>query len=197
MRLENVLRRFDEAILQLHTGKFGFAQPKVQYLGFVPSENGVSASTDKMKAVRKYPTPTNVREVRAFLGLASFYRRLVPNFAQIAKPLTTFTRKDQKFELGPSQKEAFEGLKDMLCTTPVLAHPNFELPFILTTDASKLAVAAVLSQVQDVVERPIPYASRQMKRAEQAYSASESEMLAVVWATKFFRCYLHGKKFPG
>jgi len=195
LSLENVLRRFDEANLQLHPRKCVFAQPKVQYLGFVLSENGVSASTDKVKAVREYPTPTNVRQVRVFLGLASFYRRLVPNFAQIAKPLTTLTRKDQKFEWGPSQREAFEGLKDKLCTTPVLAYPNFELPFILTTDASKLAVAAVLSQVQDGVERPIAYSSRQMNKAEQAYSASESEILALVWATKFFRCYLHGKKF--
>jgi len=93
-RLENVLRRFDEANLHLHPGKCVFAQSKVQYLGFVLPENGVSASTDKVKAVREYPTPTNVTEVRAFLGLASFYRRLVPNFAQIAKPLTTLTRKD-------------------------------------------------------------------------------------------------------
>ena len=152
----------------------------MQYLGFVLSENGVSPSTDKVKAVRGYPTPTNVREVRLFFGLASFYRRLVPNFAQIAKPLKTLTRKDQKFEWGPSQKEAFEGLKDKLCTTPVLTYPNFELPFILTTDASKLAVAAVLSQVQDGVERPKAHASRQMSRTEQAYSASELEMLALV-----------------
>jgi len=86
---------------------------------------------------------------------------------------------------GPCQKEAFEGLKDKLYTTPVLAYPNFELPFILTTDASKLAVAAVLSQVQDGVDRPIAYASRQMNRAEQAYNASESEMLALVWAKNF------------
>jgi len=195
LRLENVLRRFDEASLQLHPKKCVFTQPEVQYLGFVLSGNGVSASTDKVKAVREYPTPKNVTEVSAFLGLASFYRKLVPNFAQIAKPVTTLTMRDQKFEWGPSQKEAFEGLKDKLCTTPALAYPNFELPFILTTDASKLTVAAILSQVQDGVERPIAYASRQLNRAEQLYSASELEMLALVWATKFFRCYLHGKKF--
>ena len=94
------------------------------------------------------------------------------------------TRKDQKFEWGPSQREAFEGLKDKFSSTPILAYPNFELPFILTTDASKLAVAAFLSQVQDGVERPIAYASRQMNKAEQAYRASESEMLALVWAKK-------------
>jgi len=77
----------------------------------------------------------------------------------------------------------------------VLAYPNFELPFILTTDASKVAVAAILSQVQDGVENPIAYASRQLNKAEQSYAASEIEMLALVWATKYFLCYLYGKKF--
>jgi len=86
LRLENVLRRFDEANLQLHPKKCVFAQPEVHYLGFVLSELGVSASTDKVKAVREYPTPKNVREVRAFLGLASFYRKLVPNFADCKTP---------------------------------------------------------------------------------------------------------------
>ena len=127
----------------------------MQYLGFVLSENGVSASTDKVKAVREYRTPINVREVSAFLDLCSFYRRLVSSFAQISKPLTTLTRKDQKFECGPSQMEAFRGLKDKLRTTTVLAFPKFEMPFILTTDVSKLAVKAVLCQVQDDMERPI------------------------------------------
>jgi len=86
-------------------------------------------------------------------------------------------------------------MKDKLCTMPVLAYPNFELPFILTTDASKIAVAAILSQVQNGVERPIAYASRQMNKAEQAYTASEAELLALVWATKYFRCFLYGKQF--
>ena len=111
LRLENVLRRFDEASLQLHPKKCVFTQPEVQYLGFVLSNNGVSASTDNGKTVRKYPTPKNVTEIRAFLVLASFYSKLVPTFAQIAKTLTTSTRKDHKFEWGPSQREAFEGLK--------------------------------------------------------------------------------------
>jgi hypothetical protein len=77
----------------------------------------------------------------------------------------------------------------------VLAYPNFEIPFILTTDASKVAVTAILSQVQDGVENPIAYASRQLNKAERSYTASEIEMLALVWATKYFRCYLYGKKF--
>ena len=195
LRLENVLHRFDEANLQLHPGKCVFAQPQVQYLGFILSRDGISASPDKVKAVRQYPTPKSVKDFRAYLGLASFYRRLVPNIARIAKPLTTLTRKDQKFIWGPSQQEAFEKLKSELCSISVLAYPNFKLPFNLTTNASKVGIAAILSQVQDELERPIAYASKQLNTAEQAYTASEAEMLALVWATKYFRCYLYGTKF--
>jgi hypothetical protein len=117
-----------------------------------------------VKAVRQYPTPKNVEDVRAFLGLISFHQRLVPDFAQIAKSLTLLTRKKQEFTWGPKQQEAFEMLKYRLCTTPVLAYPNFSLPFILTTDASETAEGAILSQVQDGVERPISYASRQKNK---------------------------------
>ena len=102
-----------------------------------------------MKAMKNYPTPSNVR---SFLGFASFYRRLVPNFAELAKPLASLTRKDQNFAWWPSLQEAFENLKEKLCTTPVLAYPDFSQPFILTTDASNVTVAAILSQVQDSVE---------------------------------------------
>jgi hypothetical protein len=194
-RLKNVLQRFDKANLQLQPEKCVFAQSRVQYLGFVLTEDGVSASPEKVKAVQNYPVPKSVKDVRAFLGLASFYRRLVQGFAEMAKPLTELTRKDREFTWGPSQQKAFEELKVRLCTTPVMAYPNFELPFILTTDASKRAVAAILSQVQHAVERPIAYSSRQMNKAEQAYSASEAEMLALVWATKHFRCSFYGKRF--
>jgi hypothetical protein len=128
----------------------------VKYLGYVLSEKGVSAAEDKVKAVRQYLTPPrNAKDVTAFLGLASFYLRLLPNFAEIAKSLTTLTREDQKFICGPSQQKAIEETKCKLCNMPVLVYPNFELPFILTTDASKTAVAAILSQVQDSQERPI------------------------------------------
>jgi len=112
----------------------------------------------------------------------------------MAKPLTSLTRKNQPFVWGPSQQEAFEGMKDRLGTSPVLAYPKFNLPFILPTDASKLAVAAVLSQVQDCPEGPIAYARRQMDTGERNYSVTDAEMLASVWAAKYFRCYLYGKR---
>jgi hypothetical protein len=104
---------------------------------------------DKIKAIRQYPIPKGVKDVRAFIGLASFYRRLVPDFAELAKPLTTLTRKDQQFTWDSSQQDVFESLKERLCSAPVLAFPDFKLPFILTTDAPKVAIGAILSQVQN------------------------------------------------
>ena len=133
--------------------------------------------------------------MRSFLGLASFYRRLVLNFAHIAKPMTGLLRKDARFVWSERQQSRFEALKSALFSKQVLTYPNFDSPFILTTDASNIAVAAILSQVQYGVERPIRYASRQMNSAEQNYSASEDEMVAVTWGTRQFRCYLFGKHF--
>jgi hypothetical protein len=95
--------------------------------------------------------------------------------------------------MGRTAAAAFEKLKEILCSDQVLAYPDFNSQFILTTDASKAAVAAILSQVQDGVQRPIAFASRQMNKAEQNYGASEAEMLAGLRATKNFRCYLYGR----
>ena len=106
--------------LQQHPGLCEFAKSQVQYLGFILSVNGVAASSDKVKAVREHQIPKNDKDVRA-LRLASFYRRLLPNFAEAAEPLTIFTRKIQNFTIGPSQQEAFEDLTNRLSTTPVLA----------------------------------------------------------------------------
>ena len=163
-RLEEVLRRIDEANLELYPEKCVTAQPEVRYLGYVLSEKSISASPDKVTAVNQ--APKNIKQVRAFLGLASFYIRFVPNFSEIAKALTALTRKDRQFTWGPQKQQAFQSMKDRLCITPVLAYPNFELPFILTTDASKVAIGAILSQVQDGKERPIAYANRQLNTAK-------------------------------
>jgi len=194
-RLGHVLERFDRTNLKLQPGKCVFAQPQVEYLGYIFSREGIRASPDKTNAVRNFPVPRNVKEVRSFLGLASFYRRLVPNFAQIAKPMTGLLRKDTRFVWLEQQQAAFEALKAALSSEQVLAYPNFDSQFILTTDASQTAVAAILSQTQDGVERPISFASRKLNPAESRYSASELEMLAVSWATRHFRCYLYGKQF--
>ena len=135
LRLGNALERCDKANLQLHIGKGVFAQPKLNYLGYVLSDKGASSSAEKVMAVKEYPTPKNARDFRPFLGLASFYRRLVTKFAEVANPMTMLTRMSQEFIWSPSQQEAFENMKNKLCSTTVLAYSNFELPFILTNDA--------------------------------------------------------------
>jgi hypothetical protein len=193
--LENVLQSFDQANVQLLPGNFVFAQAQVHYLRFVLSEQGVAASPGKIKAVKNYPLPKNVKDVREFLRLASFYRKLLDNFDAEAKPLTELTKKDRPFIWGPEQQKTFESLKDKLCKALELAFPDFSLLFNLTTNASKTAVAVMLSQIQNGVERPISYGTRQLNKAEQAYSASESEMLALVWTSKQFRNYQFGKQF--
>jgi hypothetical protein len=96
-RLSHILERFERTNLQLQRAKCKFAQPQVEYLGYIASKDGIRASPDKTKAVKNFPVPKNVKEVRSYLGLASFYRRLVPKFAQIAKPLSELLRSDAPF----------------------------------------------------------------------------------------------------
>jgi hypothetical protein len=154
-----VLQRFEKVNLLLQPGKCPFALPQVNYLGYVVSRDGFTASPEKVLAVRKYQVPKNVKEVRSFLGFASFYRRLVPRFAEIAKPMTQLIRKDTQFKWESSQQAAFEKLKEVICSEQVLAYPDFKSQSILKTDASKVAVVAVLSQVQDGVERPVAFSN--------------------------------------
>ena len=194
-RLGHVLESFVRANLQLQPSKCVLAQPQVEYLGYVISRDGNRASPDKTTAVKNFPVPRNTKEVRSFLELASFCRRLVPKFAQIAKPLMKLLRKDMPFAWTERQNSAFENLKTYLCSEQVMAYPDFSSQFILTANASKVPVAPILSQVQDGVECPISFASRQLNSAEQNYSASEGEMLAVSWGTYHCRCYLYGKRF--
>jgi hypothetical protein len=138
------------------------------------SREGIFASPDTVKAVREYPTPKNIKDMRLFLGLASFYTRLIPKFADLAKPLTDLTRKETEFIWEERQETAFRSLKEKLCSSEILAYPDFKSDFILTTDASKVGVAAIVSKVKNGVERPLSYASRQLNRAEQNYSASDN-----------------------
>ena len=110
-RLSHVLERFDRANLQLQHGKCVFAQPQVEYLGYILSRNGMRASPEKTKAVKNSPIPKNVKELRSFLGLASFYRRLVQKFAHIAKPMSELLRKDTPVVWTERKQSAFEALK--------------------------------------------------------------------------------------
>jgi len=146
-RLEHVLRRLDRANLQLQPAKCVSAQAQVQYLGYVVSRDGITASPDKLEAVRRYAVPKNAVDIRSSLGLASFYKRLVPKFAEIAKPLTELIRKDVQFKWEERQQTAFKKIK-RFCVQSKFWPTLILTQFVLTTDASRVAVAGLLSQVQ-------------------------------------------------
>ena len=131
--------------------------------------------------------------MQQFIGLANYYRR---NFATIAKPLHLLTEKNVSFEWSRKAAEAFAQLKQRLTSPPVLAHPDFSLPFILHTDASSSGLGAVLSQKHaDGKEHVVAYASRTLSKSERRYCATRRELLAVVVFTKQFRPYLLGRHF--
>ena len=161
------------------------------------SAKGVSTDPAKVDAVKHWRQPANVTEVRSFLGLASYYRRFIQDFAEIAAPLHRLTCKspERKFHWTPECEHAFKDLKQKLVTAPVLAFPCFDGEFIVDSDASDYGLGAVLSQKQDGHERVIAYASRVMEDREKRYSVTKKEMLAMVYAIKHFRHYLYGRPF--
>jgi transposase InsO family protein len=193
MRL--VFERVREANFKLSVGKCTFAVPEVVYLGHVVNKDGVAPDPSKVKAVRGFPRPKTVRDVRAFLGLSGYYRAFIRNYAAMSRPLTQLTKKDEKFIWTDSQQRAFDDLKAALTSESVLAHPRFDQPFILSTDASDYAISAILSQLQNGKERPISFASRMLNAAERNYSTTQKELLAVVFGTQIHRCFLYGRKF--
>ena len=185
-------QRAEISILQ----KCKFASDQVLFLGHIVSSQGVHTDPAKIQAVSLIPEPLNVEHVRSFLGLAGYYRRFIPNFATIAAPLVALTKKATKFTWQDSQRHAFQTLKASLCNAPILAYPQLDQPFIVQTDASDLGLGAVLTQRdKSGNERVISYASRALSEREKAFSATEKEALAVVFALEQFRVYLLGVHF--
>ena len=191
--LHSVFLRLRDARLKLKPRKCFLAMKEVEYLGFRVSGEGIIADPKKIEAVQNYPTPADVKQVRSFLGLASYYRRFIPNFSVIARPLYALTKKDAVFVWCDFCEEAFAQLKALLTQAPILAFPDFASSFRLETDTSGLGLGAVLSQEQDDgTMRPIAYASRTLQPHERNYGSTELEALGVVWAVRHFRQYLYG-----
>jgi transposase InsO family protein len=194
-RLVLILDRLRKAGLKLKPSKCSLLQKRIHFLGHVVSEDGIATDPLKVQAVVEWPEPTNTREVRSFVGLCSYYRRFVQDFARIAEPLHKLTGKRVKFEWDSACQLAFEKLKGRLVTSPILAMPQDEGQYRLDTDASDDAIGAVLSQIQNGEERVIAYASRLLNRAERNYCVTRRELLAVVYFCKQFRTYLLGRQF--
>ncbi|KAL7724485.1 hypothetical protein ACLKA6_007314 [Drosophila palustris] len=193
--LGEVLRRLRQANLRLNRAKCKFFRRSLVYLGHVISGEGIHTDPDKIAAVRELQPPTTCRELRRCLGIASWYRRFVPNFADIVQPMSLLLKKGQKWDWKLEQQAAFEELKARLTEAPVLACPDFSEKFVLQTDASDCGLGAVLTQQHQGAERVIAYVSRRLVKAEENYSATEKECLAIVWAIRKLRCYLEGYRF--
>ncbi|GJZ30733.1 putative reverse transcriptase domain-containing protein [Tanacetum coccineum] len=156
----------------------------------VSNENGIHMDLSKIEAVKNWKAPTTPSEIRSFLGLAGYYRRFIANFSKIAKPLTSLTQKNKKYEWGVEQEEAFQTLKDNLCNAPILSLPDGVEDFVVYCDASNQGLGCVLMQRGKV----IAYASRQLKIHEKNYTTHDLELGAVVFALKTWRHYLYGTK---
>jgi hypothetical protein len=194
--LEQVFRRFRESGLRLNLTKCHFGHEEISLLGHIITKDGIRVDPDKISKVQGIPAPTNVKEVRAFLGLAGYYRRFVPQFSRIAAPLNRLLAKRQEFQWTPSCERAFQTLKDYLTSAPLLARPDVRKGYVLQTDASTVGLGAVLSQLgEDGKERVLAYASRGLTPAERNYSVTELECLAIVWAVEKFDQYLTGSHF--
>lgn len=194
--LQLVMDKLREAGLTVNMKKSKFFQNKLKFLGHVVSSDGIQVDSEKTQAIRDFPIPTNLKALQRFLGMAGWYHRFVPNFSQIAEPLTALKRKGVQFKLSEECQEAFEVLKCYLMESPILGHPDFNLPFVVYTDASGIGLGAVLCQQRSPGnEEIIAYASRTLNKAERNYSTTEQECLAVVWALEKWRYYLEGHYF--
>jgi len=193
--LEQVFQRISAAGLKLNPKKCSFLQSEVKYLGHKVSENGIQTDEEKIAAVKTWPRPKDLSELRSFLGLCTYYRRFVPGFATVAGPLHELSRKNQPFKWLEQQEIAFQKLKTLLCSAPVLAYPVPGKMFILDTDASNTGLGGVLSQNIDGQEKVIAYYSRSLGHAERNYCVTRRELLAALECTKHFHKYLYGQQF--
>ena len=194
-KLIEVFERLREHNLKIQPDKCEFLTRECVYLGHVISEHGIKPDERKVKAVLNFPEPTNVKEIKSFLGLSGYYRKFIESYSAKAKPLTNLLKKDTKFEWTEDCQKSFDSLKKSLCSEPILKYPDFSKPFILTTDASNKALGAILSQGEIGKDLPIAYASRTLSKSENNYSTTELECLAIVYGVKQFRPYLYRRKF--
>lgn len=194
-KFNKLAERLRNANLRLQPDKCEFLRKEVSYLGHTISEQGIKPDPNKISAVKNFPRPKNAKNIKQFLGLAGYYRRFLPKFSNTVKPLTALLQKDQVFKWQEPQENAFVTLRDQLCEEPILQHPDFTRPFVLTTDASGYAIGGILSQGELGKDKPIAYASRLLNKAEQNYSTIEKESLAIVYCTNHFRPYLYGNRF--
>lgn len=190
-----VFDRFRKTNFKIQLDKSEFLKQTVKFLGHIITPEGILPNPDKIEAIVKFPIPNTKKEIQSFLGLIGYYRKFIKDCSKLTRPLTSCLKKGAKIEHTKEFVESFETCKKILTNSPLLQHPDFSKPFILTTDASKYALGSVLSQGVVGSDKPIAYASRTLNESEKNYSVVEKELLSLVWSTQYFRPYLYGRRF--
>lgn len=193
--LQKVFDRLHLAGLKVNFDKCQFCRSELKYLGYIVDKFGLRPDPAKVEAILNIPAPKTVKEVRRFIGTASWYRRFVPNFSTIVAPLSNLTKKKVNWRWTPECEGSFKMLKEYLVTAPILTCPDFERTFYVQTDASAYGIGAVLTQNFDDGEKVICYLSRSLTSQERKYSSVERECISCIWAVEKLRHYLDGFHF--
>ena len=191
--LAEVLACITKHNLQLQWKKCRWGSTSLRFLGFIISGDGIRMDPAKVAAINDYPRPTSVKSLQRFLGMITFSLRFIPNLALVTFPLRQLLKKGVSFSWDPACEDSFRRLKTMVKESGLLAHPNFDRPFTLQTDASNQGLGAVLLQADcHGQEKAVAFISRTLTPAERNYSTTEKELLAIVWSFQRFHPYLHG-----
>ena len=191
--LQKIFNRLIAAGLTLKPSKCKIAVQNVKYLGHILSPKGIRPNPEKVEVIKNYPIPKTVTQVRRFLGMTQYYRRFQTNYANLAKPLQNLTKNDVEYKWTDSCQKSFDKLIENLTTAPLLAYPDCNKPFILSCDASDVAIGFILSQYgEDSLEHVIEYAGRSLRKSELNYTVTDKEALAIVEGFRKFHTYLYG-----
>ena len=193
--LELLFQRLWENNLTINLEKSHFFRSEVKFLGHILTSTGIKPDPEKIETIQNFSRPRNLKELRGFLGLINFYTKFSKNHAAKIVPLLELLKKGIKWSWDDKTERTFQGIKTLFCSSVLLNYPDIKKLFYLQTDASDLALGAVLFQLdEDGNTCPIVYASRTLKGAELAYYTTEKELLAIVWALQKFRSYVMGGK---
>ena len=196
--LQEIFQTIKSANIKLSPKKCTFLKHQVKYLGHIVSEHGIQTDPDKIEKIKNLPLPKTEDQLVSFLGFCGYYRKFVAKYAEVVTPLENICNKKTKNKdiiWNDLSKRAFEVLKEKMTTPPVLSIPTQNGHFVLDTDASDIATGAVLSQIQNGIERVIAYASHKLNKHERRYCTTRKELLAVHKYILHFKTYLWGHKF--
>lgn len=181
--------------LKLNPQKCQFAQQKCTFLGHDISKEGIKPPDTKVDIVLNYPVPQNIKELRRALGLLNWFRKFISNYSAIASPLTKLLRKGVKFHWGQKQDNAFNKLKQMLASSPVLSFPRYDVEFRISVDTSAQGIGYMLYQIIDETPRVVRFGSKGLSKWQKSYGPTKLELLGMVTSILYCSSYVRGKHF--